>query len=103
MAKQPARLADFQIPRGEGTPPELVGGGPPASVAPEPDSVPLPAAASVPLPIAPRPVAEPRQALTTRLPVSMHERLRVLMFASRRSQQDIVEAALDLYLRAEGT
>jgi predicted transcriptional regulator len=41
--------------------------------------------------------------MTIRLPVSMHERIRMLMFTSRRSQQDIVEAALDAFLRANQT
>jgi hypothetical protein len=57
----------------------------------------------VPLRIAPRPIAEARQAMTVRPPVSMHERLRVLMFASRRSQQQIVEDALDAFLKANRT
>jgi hypothetical protein len=54
----------------------------------------------VPVRIVPRPVAEVRQAMTVRLPVSLHERMRMLMFTSRRSQQDIVEEALDAFLRA---
>lgn len=37
--------------------------------------------------------------MTVRLPVSMHERLQTLMFTSRRSQQDIVEVALDALLK----
>ena len=53
--------------------------------------------------IAPRPVAEARQAMTVRLPVSMHERIRTLMFTSRRSQQDIVEDALNAFLTANQT
>jgi predicted transcriptional regulator len=57
----------------------------------------------VPMRITPRPIAEARQAMTVRLPVSMHERLRVLMFASRRSQQQIVEDALDAFLKANQT
>lgn len=123
MAKQATRLSDFQIPRAEGVVSES--GLPEASpstseastpVAPPPPPVqvsPKPANAIAweqtpehevfPVRIAPRPPAEPRQAMTVRLPVSMHERIRMLMFTSRRSQQDIVEEALDAFLRTNGT
>jgi hypothetical protein len=119
MAKQPARLADFEIPRGEGPlpdasvvaqdvpPPAGVEVKAPAQVEAVDDQVPalppaqpLPTPDVVPMRIAPRPVAEARQAMTIRLPVSMHERLRILMFTSRRSQQQIVEDALNAFLKA---
>ncbi len=113
MAKQPTRLADFEIPRSDGSLPDAV---PPAEAAAPleapPPSVPVPAPAAamphalpdvVPVRISPRPVAEARQAMTIRLPVSMHERIRMLMFTSRRSQQDIVEAALDAFLTTHQT
>ena len=120
MGKQPARLSDFQIPReGAEAIPSVQE---PMAVAPEPSVPiqPLPTVQEPPIqPVAiaappasvapyaiptlkPRPVADPRQALTTRLPVSMHERMRVLMFASRITQQDLVESAIDAYLRANG-
>lgn len=113
MARQPARLADFEIPRlvGQAQP-----GTAPFDVAvddsimakgaamPPPTQLPeaLPATAIVPavVRIAPRPIVEARQAMTIRLPVSMHERIRTLMFMSRRSQQDIVEDALNAFLSA---
>jgi len=114
MAKQATRLSEFQIPRNDGVGSESMGSGEvsaadqqstqPASKLPnaalsgrEPEQV------LFPVRIAPRPPAEPRQAMTVRLPVSMHERMRILMFTSRRSQQDIVEAALDAFLKASGT
>jgi hypothetical protein len=92
MAKQPARLADFEIPRGDGLPVDVqvtAAVGPHAPELPDPGIVPM--------------RVTPRQAMTVRLPVSMHERLRVLMFASRRSQQQIVEDALDAFLKANQT
>ncbi len=111
MVKQPTRLADFEIPRNEGALPNAV---PPAEAAAPseapPSPVPAPAVVMpqalsdvVPVRISPRPLAEARQAMTVRLPVSMHERIRMLMFTSRRSQQDIVEAALDAFLTANQT
>jgi hypothetical protein len=109
MAKQPARLADFEIPRGEGqlteAQTEIEGAAPPPEAEPPtpPPAQPAPEPEIVPMRIAPRPVAEARQAMTVRLPVSMHERIRVLMFTSRRSQQDIVEDALNAFLTANQT
>ena len=116
MARQPARLADFEIPRGEGAVPDIQAGQHPApaeeagaaavqvQVVAASDQPTLaqaaPAADAVPLRIAPRPPAEARQAMTIRLPVSTHERIRLLMFVSRRSQQDIVEDALNAFLTA---
>lgn len=123
MAKHVSRLSDFEIPRAEGASSEgaVLKGDPepldPANPAEVPSQSPLPhqkgaeAAAreqtseytAFPTRIVPRPVAEPRQAITVRLPVSMHERIRTLMFTSRRSQQDIVEDALNTILTANGT
>ena len=116
MARQPARLADFEIPRGEGSVPDVQAVQDPAAAdeagaaavqvvaaasdQPAPQAQAAPAADAVPLRIAPRPPAEARQAMTIRLPVSMHERIRLLMFVSRRSQQDIVEDALNAFLTA---
>jgi|SRR4051794_19763407 len=98
MAKQPARLADFEIPRDDGLPADAqVTASVELHVPGSPDP------GIVPMRVAPRPIAEARQAMTVRLPVSMHERLRVLMFASRRSQQQIVEDALDAFLTANRT
>ncbi len=114
MAKQATRLSEFQIPRNDSAGSESVGSGE-VSAAPhlsaQPASNPSNAAVSgrapeqvlLPVRIAPRPPAEPRQAMTVRLPVNMHERMRILMFTSRRSQQDIVEEALDAFLTANGT
>ena len=110
MARQPARLADFEIPRGEGAVPDVqaiqhpapadeAGGAAVQVVAASDQPAPQAQAAdAVPLRIAPRPPAEARQAMTIRLPVSTHERIRLLMFVSRRSQQDIVEDALNAFL-----
>jgi hypothetical protein len=98
MAKQPARLADFDIPRSDGLPADVQ-----VTATVEPHAPELPDPGIVPMRITPRPIAEARQAMTVRLPVSMHERLRVLMFASRRSQQQIVEDALDAFLKANQT
>ena len=98
MAKQPARLADFEIPRGDGPPVDVQ-----VTAAVEPHAPEPPDPGIVPMRITPRPIAEARQAMTVRLPVSMHERLRVLMFASRRSQQQIVEDAMDAFLKANQT
>jgi hypothetical protein len=98
MTKQPTRLADFAIPRNEDAPADAA----PAASSPLAGR-PAMAADAVPVRIAPRPVAEARQAMTIRLPVSMHERIRLLMFTSRRSQQDIVEAALESFLTANQT
>jgi hypothetical protein len=113
MAKQPTRLADFEIPRSEGALPDVVSPAvvaaplevPPPLVSVPASPVVMPRALPdvVPVRISPRPVAEARQAMTIRLPVSMHERIRMLMFTSRRSQQDIVEAALDAFLTASQT
>ncbi len=123
MAKQATRLSDFQIPRTEGilsqdkapkADPNASEVAVPAEPLPQPVSPPQKLAealarehtsehAVVPNRIAPRPLAEPRQAMTVRLPVSMHERIRMLMFMSRRSQQDIVEEALDAFLIANRT
>jgi hypothetical protein len=112
MARQPARLADFEIPRGEGAVPDVqatqhpapadeAGGAAVQVVAASDQPAPQAQAAdAVPLRIAPRPPAEARQAMTIRLPVSTHERIRLLMFVSRRSQQDIVEDALNAFLTA---
>ena len=50
--------------------------------------------------VCPRPPAEARQAMSIRLPVSTHERIRLLMFVSWCSQQDIVEDALNAFLTA---
>ncbi len=115
MARQPARLADFEIPRGEGAVPNAQAVQHPASAdeagaaadqalaasdEPAPQAQAAPAADADPLRIAPRPPAEARQAMTIRLPVSTHERIRLLMFVSRRSQQDIVEDALNAFLTA---
>jgi hypothetical protein len=109
-------LADFEIPRGDGPPPDaqVAQDAPPSAdhveaTAARPaeaanDQPPAPPAADgVPMRIAPRPIAEARQAMTVRLPVSMHERIRTLMFTSRRSQQDIVEDALNAFLTANET
>jgi len=114
MAKQATRLSEFQIPRNDGVGSESIGSGEvPAApqLSAKPASSPSSAAVSERLPeqvlfpvrIAPRPPAEPRQAMTVRLPVSMHERMRILMFTSRRSQQDIVEEALNAFLKGNGT
>jgi hypothetical protein len=113
MARQPARLADFEIPRLGGhsqpgaAPSEAdvddssVAKGnatsPPALL---PKALPTTDIAPAVVRIAPRPIVEARQAMTIRLPVSMHERIRTLMFMSRRSQQDIVEDALNALLSA---
>ncbi len=114
MAKQATRLSEFQIPRNDGLGLESLGSGE-VSTAPQLSAQPAssPSNATVsgrvfeqglfPVRIAPRPPSEPRQAMTVRLPVSMHERMRILMFTSRRSQQDIVEEALDAFLKASGT
>ncbi len=123
MAKQATRLSDFQIPRTEGilsqdkvskADPDALEVAVPAEPLLQPVLPPqklaetlawehTPEHAVVPNRIAPRPAAEPRQAMTVRLPVSMHERIRMLMFMSRRSQQDIVEEALDAFLIANRT
>jgi len=118
MAKQATRLSDFQIPRADAHVPESkvpdeASAGLEAAlpIEPLPPSKPPQALAFeqapeheiFPIRITPRPPAEPRQAMTVRLPVSMHERIRMLMFTSRRSQQDIVEEALDAFLKANGT
>ncbi len=125
MAKQATRLSDFQIPRADGIasvsglPAQLLPT-PETSAQVEPPSSPAPVQVSpkptdvvareqthehevFPMRIAPRPPAEPRQAMTVRLPVSMHERIRILMFTSRRSQQDIVEEALAGFFQANQT
>lgn len=112
MAKQATRLSDFHIPRSEvhvddtKVPAEVSAGleaiQPVQPVPTLRQTVALQQAPEheiFPIRIAPRPLAEPRQALTVRLPVSMHERVRMLMFTSRRSQQDIVEEALDTFLK----
>lgn len=107
MAKQATRLSDFQIPRSDGVTSERNKSKEPsidpevAVVVERPRSA--PEHLVVPVRIAPRPAAESRQAMTVRLPVSMHERIRMLMFASRRSQQDIVEEALNAFLSANET
>lgn len=123
MAKHTTRLSDFQIPRIEGirAQDKALKADPNASEVavsaeplPQPVSPPRQLAEALPQQhtsehavvlnrIAPRPLAEPRQAMTVRLPVSMHERIRMLMFTSRRSQQDIVEEALDAFLIANLT
>lgn len=113
MGKQARRLSEFQIPRNDGL--DLTGSdsrevsmdtqlnGEPAS---NPSSAavlgPVIEQGLLPVRLAPRPPSEPRQAMTVRLPVTMHERMRILMFTSRRSQQDIVEEALDAFLKANG-
>jgi predicted DNA-binding protein len=38
--------------------------------------------------------------MTIRLPVGIHERIRTLMYTTRRSKQEIVEAALNSHLLA---
>jgi hypothetical protein len=48
--------------------------------------------------IEPAAPVEARIAVTTRLPASMLERLRVLTFQRRRTKQDIIEDALSEYL-----
>jgi hypothetical protein len=123
MAKHASRLSDFQIPRVDGVISEDIAlkGGPvapevPKPVEPSPELLPPPQNwpeatkweqtsehAVFPVRIAPRPAAEPRHAITVRLPVSMHERIRTLIFTSRRSQQDIVEDALNVFLTANRT
>lgn len=118
MAKQATRLSEFQIPRvdahvSESKVTDEASSGLKAAlpVEPLPPSKPPQALAFeqaleheiFPIRITPRPPAEPRQAMTVRLPVSMHERIRMLMFTSRRSQQDIVEEALDTFLKTNGT
>lgn len=118
MAKQATRLSDFHIPRADAHSPESKVqdesfAGPEAAVPVQPLPASKPPQVSaieqaseheiVPIRIAPRPPAEPRHAMTVRLPVSMHERIRTLMFTSRRSQQDIVEEALDAFLKANLT
>jgi hypothetical protein len=125
MARQPVRLSDFQIPRGEGgfptdtfaigevdktseaeaAPAEPEGEGVLTSRSyPSSDTVgTIRLETQAPVKIAARPPVEPRQAMTVRLPISLHERMRVAMFATRRSQQDLVEEAIDLFLKTCGT
>jgi hypothetical protein len=86
MAKQASRLADFEIPRADVDEPNV-------STLATPVVLPT---------VAPRPQAEVRQALTVRVPVSIHERLRTAAFATRLSQQELVEQALDQFLRGQG-
>ncbi len=97
MARQPTRLADFEMPRSAGVEPDLSAT---ESLKPADTGKAAPTVDAAPMKIAPRPVAEARQAMTIRLPISMHERIRTLMFTSRRSQQEIVEGALDAFLAA---
>jgi hypothetical protein len=54
--------------------------------------------------IAPVPLAatEPRKQVGARVRISVAERLRTYMFVSREEQQEIVERALDEYLKAKG-
>jgi hypothetical protein len=124
MTKQPTRLSNFQIPRGEASaiensqaeqtaPPPVVSPSPQAAVGPSAPlaiaAMPLPPGPVVPaaptiasLPQAEAPTEIPRRALGARVPVALAERLRAYLYVSRRSQQEVVEAALDAYLRERG-
>lgn len=117
MSKQPTRLSDFQIPReGNGMadssrtePPSLHESILPVPVVSPTDvaspSPPRPAPTvtlSLALPQAETPPEIPRRALGARVPVPLAERLRAYLYVSRRSQQEVVEAALDSYLRERG-
>jgi hypothetical protein len=83
--KTPTRLADFQIPRGEEPTPDQISGQPAPTLVRTPP-----------------PATEPVKALGARVPLSITERLRDFLWASRRSQQDVVTAALDEYLKKHG-
>ena len=120
MSKQPTRLADFPIPRestgqAEGASGTLPASAPvnsppappsgsaapsqTASLAPLPAPVPsgVPVVAPIPLP-----AQEPRKHVGARVRLSVAERLRTFMYVNREEQQEIVERALDEYLRARG-
>jgi predicted DNA-binding protein len=50
--------------------------------------------------VASAPPKEPILALTVRLPISVHERLRVLAFETRRAKGDLIIEAIAMYLDA---
>lgn len=54
------------------------------------------------VPDEPVPVEEARVPVTTRIRTSTNERLRALVYRSRRDKQHHIEAALDLYLTSKG-
>jgi len=107
MTKQPTRLADFPIPRSagadvDGTHTDQPAAVPHAMLAPAPAAPPSLAPTLATLPETERPPEIPRRALGARVPVPLAERLRAYLYVSRRSQQEVVEAALDDYLRERG-
>ncbi|RZA29084.1 MAG: hypothetical protein EOP02_05525 [Proteobacteria bacterium] len=54
------------------------------------------------VPDEPMPVEEARVPVTTRIRTSTNERLRALVYKSRKDKQHHIEAALDLYLTSKG-
>ena len=54
------------------------------------------------VPDEPLPVEEARVPVTTRIRTSTNERLRALVYRSRKDKQHHIEAALDLYLASKG-
>jgi hypothetical protein len=89
-------------------PPAVAPAAGPASAAPAALPVPppvsprLPPASPVVIASVPLPATEPRKQVGARIRVSVAERLRAYQFYSREEQQDIVERALDEYLRGKG-
>jgi hypothetical protein len=54
------------------------------------------------VPDEPMPIEESRVPVTTRIRTSTNERLRALVYRSRKDKQHHIEAALDLYLTSKG-
>lgn len=106
MAKVPAAPLSAQllgVPKGSAAP--AIEPPPPAAAHVADDAPPVEPApvARRPVPAqAPPPVEEPRLALTVRLPVSTHERLREAAFRLRLEKQILVDEAILAYLEERG-
>ncbi|WP_424138088.1 hypothetical protein [Roseomonas chloroacetimidivorans] len=97
MATKPADLSALEIPRVEkGAAVPLASKPVPAPEPPPPAAV--PATAEMPL----GEVREPSTAATFRLPISLQERLREAAHRRRITKTDIVERALNEYLKGMG-
>jgi hypothetical protein len=88
MSKRPISPLSLDIPKGQGAVPEVI--------SPVPTATPLPL---VPTPTAPASV--PRTAMTYRPTIATHEKLRLLSFNTRRSMQELVDEAVEVWLERQ--
>jgi hypothetical protein len=102
--KQLSPLSSLIPEKGQAARPEVL---PEVSTAGEGEGrAPAPVSAPVPPVRAPEPLPpvdfEPRRPVTTRLTIQMDERLREMVHRTRRTKQDLIEEALEIFLTGRG-